>query len=51
MPGWLERKLKHQARKKGFIKKKGKRTILSARGRKYVFGALRNTGWRPQREQ
>lgn len=41
MPEALERKLKSQARKKGF---KGKRASA------YVYGTLRKTGWKPSRE-
>ena len=40
MPKVLEAKLKRQAKKKGF---KGKRAD------KYVFGALRKTGWKPSK--
>ena len=42
MPEKMERKLKAQARKKGF---KGKRAD------KYVYGTLRKTGWKPTREK
>ena len=42
MPKALERKLKAQARKKGFS---GER--LNA----YVYGTLRKTGWKPSREK
>ena len=38
MPKALERKLKAQARKKGFGKK---------RTGKYVYGTLRKAGWKP----
>jgi hypothetical protein len=38
MPVELERKLKRQAKKKGFGKK---------RTGAYVYGTLRNTGWNP----
>jgi len=41
MPKQLEKKLKAQARKKGFTGK---------RFNKYVYGALRDTGWKPKRE-
>lgn len=40
MPKALERKLKRQAEKKGFGKK---------RTGKYVYGALRATGWKPSK--
>jgi len=39
MPKAMERKLKAQARKKGF---KGKRADA------YVYGTLRKTGWKPK---
>lgn len=42
MPKKLERKLKAEARKKGY---KGKRAD------KYVYGTLRKTGWKPKRER
>ena len=42
MPEALKRKLIKQGRKKGF---KGKRLD------RYVFGALRKTGWKPSREK
>jgi hypothetical protein len=42
MPEKLERKLKAQARKKGF---KGKRKDA------YVYGTLRAIGWKPEREK
>ena len=42
MPEKLERKLKSQAKNKGF---KGKRAQA------YVYGTLRKTGWRPMREE
>lgn len=42
MPEALERKLKKQAKKKGFGKK---------RTGKYVYGALRKTGWKPSRKK
>lgn len=50
MPAALERRLKRQARKKGFAKKKAGGSILTERGRAYVYGTLRKTGWRPRRE-
>ena len=40
MPKALERKLKAQARKKGY---KGERAA------RYVYGTLRKTGWKPKR--
>lgn len=42
MPKKLERKLKAQARKKGFA---GKRAA------KYVYGTLRKTGWTPSHQK
>ena len=42
MPKTLERKLKAQARKKGF---KGKRADA------YVYGTLRKTGWTPSTQK
>ena len=42
MPKALERKLKTEARKKGF---KGKRANA------YVYGTLRKTGWKPKRSK
>jgi hypothetical protein len=42
MPVEMERKLKAQARKKGF---KGDRF------RAYVYGAMRKIGWKPKRER
>jgi len=47
MPKELERKLKRKARKKGFTTD-GK---LTKRGRKYVYGTMRETGWKPSREK
>lgn len=41
MPVKLERKLKREAKKKGFGKK---------RTGKYVYGYLRSTGWRPKKK-
>lgn len=40
MPEALERKLKAQAKKKGFGKE---------RTNKYVYGALRKVGWKPKK--
>lgn len=42
MPKALERKLKAQARKKGFSEE---------RADAYVYGSLRKTGWKPKREK
>jgi len=42
MPKILERKLKAQARKKGFTGK---------RADKYVYGTLRKTGWVPSTQK
>jgi hypothetical protein len=39
MPKPLERKLKAEAKKKGFGKK---------RSNAYVYGTLRKTGWKPK---
>ncbi len=41
MPEALERKLKSQAKKKGFSKK---------RAGAYIYGTMRKTGWKPSRE-
>ena len=41
MPKALERKLKTQARKKGYGKK---------RSDAYVYGTLRKTGWKPKKK-
>lgn len=46
MPKKLERKLKATARKKGFVK-----DGLSERGKKYVFGTMRKTGWTPSTQK
>lgn len=44
MPEELERKLKRKARKKfGSIKSK--------RARRYIYGTMRETGWKPSREK
>jgi hypothetical protein len=42
MPKALEEKLKREAKKKGL---KGERADA------YVYGTLRKTGWKPQRER
>lgn len=42
MPKTLEQKLKKQAKKKGFGKK---------RTNAYVYGTLRKTGWKPKRKK
>jgi hypothetical protein len=42
MPKTLERKLRQQAKKKGFGEK---------RTEAYVFGTLRKTGWTPSRSK
>ena len=42
MPVKLERKLKAQCRKKGFT---------GDRCDRYVYGTLRKTGWKPEREK
>lgn len=42
MPKKLEAKLKRQARKKGFGKKR-----MGA----YVYGTMRKLGWKPKREK
>ena len=41
MPKALERKLKTQARKKGYGKK---------RADAYIYGTLRKTGWKPKKK-
>ena len=41
-PEKLERKLKSEARKKGLSKE---------RSNAFVYGALRKTGWKPNREK
>lgn len=41
MPKAMERKLKAEAQKKGFGKK---------RTGSYVYGTLRKTGWKPKRK-
>ena len=46
MPVKLERKLKRQARKKGFVK-----DGLTKRGKAYVYGTLRKTGWVPSTQK
>lgn len=44
MPKKMERKLKAQARKKfGSTKSK--------RARKYIYGTMRKTGWKPKRHK
>lgn len=42
MPKELEQKLKTEAQKKGFSGK---------RADKYIYGTLRKTGWKPNREK
>ena len=42
MPEALYRKLKAQAKKKGL---KGKRA------KKYIYGTMRKTGWKPRRKK
>lgn len=42
MPKKMEERLKKQAKKKGL---KGKRK------RAYIYGTMRKTGWKPQREK
>jgi hypothetical protein len=51
MPEEMERRLKAEAKKKGpsfYSKKKG---LLTEQGRAYVYGAMRKTGWKPEREK
>jgi len=43
----MEQALIKQAKKKGWWGKKG----LSKRGSKYVYGAMRKSGWIPKREK
>lgn len=42
MPRWLHKKLLNQAKKKGsgLTKRKQGRTVLTGRGRAYVYGTL-----------
>jgi len=42
MPKKLEKELRAEARKKG---------LTGERADKYVYGALRNTGWTPKRKK
>lgn len=42
MPEKLERELRKQAKKKG---------LKGARARRYIYGTMRKTGWRPSRER
>lgn len=42
MPAKLEKALMRQAKKKGYNKERAKR---------FVFGTLRKTGWKPNREK
>jgi hypothetical protein len=51
MPLALERELKRRAFDKGLSAKKGKKTILTGRGRAYVYGTMRKTGWKPAIEK
>ena len=51
MPAALERELKKRAASKGMTQKKGGKTILTEQGRAYVYGTLRDTGWKPAREK
>ena len=44
MPKKLEQKLKRQARKKFG-------STTSERARKYIYGILRKTGWKPSRQR
>lgn len=44
MPKELEKKLKAEARKKFG-------STTSERARKYVYGAMRKTGWKPTRKK
>ena len=44
MPKALEAKLKREAKKKFGSTK-------SARARKYIYGTLRKTGWKPKRKK
>ena len=52
MPKELHDKLRREAIKKGFyyVDKDGNKK-LTKRGRAYVYGALRDTGWKPSREK
>lgn len=51
MPEEAERKLKATARKRGWTTKKKGKTILTERGRKYVYGTLRKLGWKPSHQK
>jgi hypothetical protein len=51
MPKKAERALKKEAKEKGFTRKKKGRTVLTERGKRYVYGALRRMGWRPRWER
>jgi len=55
MPEEMERRLIREARERGWYKKKESKrkgkTILTERGRRYVYGAMRQTGWKPSREE
>lgn len=44
MPKKLEKKLKKEARKKFG-------STTSERARRYIYGSLRKTGWKPKREK
>ena len=44
MPAVLEAKLKREALKRF-------KSTTSPKARAYIFGTMRNTGWRPSREQ
>jgi len=51
MPVEIERKLIEYAKKKGWVKVVNGRTILTEKGRRYVYGTLRKLGWKPAREK
>jgi len=51
MPKEIERKLIEYAKKKGWVKVVKGKTVLTERGRRYVYGTLRKLGWRPPRER
>lgn len=51
MPKALEDKLIRTAKARGWGRKKKGKTILTERGRAYVYGTMRATGWRPSREK
>ncbi len=51
MPKALEDQLIRTAKARGWTTKKKGKSILTERGRAYVYGGLRATGWKPSREK